>query len=623
MFSSIGLTVCALVFITIISIFYFVKKKHRTLENDIFTMILIFTIFLLFLEIGCVYMMSIRHLYPIFNEVLCRAYILGVMIWINIILIYLHTLGRNMNDKKLIDVLKNKFLFFGTVVELSLFIISCFLEIKFTSGIYNEWYVINGTGVYVLYVAFALLCGYIIYILVSNKHNTSLYKRLPLMLFMFFLLLLTIIQLMTYDFNDLTFLFTFCVVAIYFTIENPDYHLMEELEVANINAEKANKEKTEFLSQMSHEIRTPLNSIMGYSQSIMNNKNLSLQNLKDDSKNIHSASLNLLEIVDNILDISKIESGKEKIDNVDYSLKEIIYELSSFVESKISKNVEFVFTIDENLPSIINGDKVKIYKILNGLLSNSIKFTKTGKIKLDIKGNIKNDNIKLIFIISDTGVGIKESDYDKLFVKFNKINQEADVNTINSTGLGLAIVKDLVDLLEGNITFESNYGVGTKFTIEIDNKIINSDKIGKEELIKHDELKIVDCSKYNVLLVDDNEMSRNATYNVLKRFNFNIDTVNSGLECIEKIKTNKKYDMLIIDYMMPEMDGIETISVVKRLTNYHIPNILVVLSSNNNDDERTLSINSGFTDYLAKPLDNKSLKKLINKYFIDKEEGGN
>ena len=276
MFSSIGLTVCALVFITIISIFYFVKKKHRTLENDIFTMILIFTIFLLFLEIGCVYMMSIRHIYPIFNEVLCRAYILGVMIWINIILIYLHTLGRDMNDKKLIDILKNKFLFFGTVVELSLFIISCFLEIEFTSGIYNEWYVINGTGVYVLYVAFALLCGYIIYILVSNKHNTSLYKRLPLMLFIFFLLLLTIIQLMTYDFNDLTFLFTFCVVAIYFTIENPDYHLMEELEVANINAEKANKEKTEFLSQMSHEIRTPLNSIMGYSQSIMNNKNLSL-----------------------------------------------------------------------------------------------------------------------------------------------------------------------------------------------------------------------------------------------------------------------------------------------------------------------------------------------------------
>lgn len=620
MFSSIGFTVCALVFLGLISIFYFVKKKHRTLENDLFTGLLIITIILLIWEILCVFTMKNRIFFPMFNEIMCRLYILGVIVWLSLLLIYLWTLGKSITLKELINDFFVKIII--TLYSI-LFIISLFFRIEYTSGYNNELFVINGPGVYILYVCFVFVCGYILYLLISNKQKTSLFKRLPLFLLLIFLSISTIIQFVTFDFNDLTFLFSFCVIAIFFTIENPDSQLIEELEEANINAELANKEKTEFLSQMSHEIRTPLNSIMGFSESIMGNKNLTIEGLKEDSKNIHNASLNLLEIVDNILDISKIESGKEKIDNIDYSIKDIVYELTSFVESKLSKDVEFVFSIDENLPSIINGDKIKIYKILNGLISNSVKFTKSGKIKLDIKGNIIKDNIELKFVISDTGIGIKESDYNKLFVKFNKINQENEMSSINSTGLGLAIVKDLVDLLEGNITFDSNFGVGTTFTVTLNNKIVNYDKIGKVEQIKHDEIKYIDCSKYNVLLVDDNEISRNSTYNILKNFKFNVTTCNNGVECIEKIKSNERYDMLIIDYMMPEMDGIETIGIVKRLTEYHIPNVLIVLSSNNNDDERTNCLSKGFTDYLAKPTDNKSIKKLVIKYFADKEGDNN
>lgn len=623
MFSSIGLTICALVFLSLIAIFYFIKKKYRTLENDIFTILLIFTFALLFLEIFCVCIMSIRDNYKILNEIICRTYILGVITWIDIILIYLSTFGKDNKYRKISDILKEPFIIFSIITEVFLYTISCFLNITFTSGYNNELFVIGGSGVYVLYISFALLCGYILYILISNKTRSSILKRLPLFLFIIFLIMTTLIQLITFDFNDLTFLFTFCVISMYFTIENPDVQLMEKLEVANVEAEKVNREKTEFLSQMSHEIRTPLNSIMGFSESIMTNKNLTLEILKEDSKNINLAALNLLEIIENILDISKIESGKEKIDNIEYSVKDIIYELNSFVQSKIEKDVEFVFTIDENIPKLIKGDKVKIYKILNGLLSNSIKFTKSGKIKLDIKYSLNKDDIILKFIISDTGVGIKESDQDKLFLKFSKINQDVEVNTINSTGLGLAIVKDLVELLEGNITFESSYGVGTTFTVEIKNKIINSDRLGKVELIKHDKIELVDCSKYKVLLVDDNDISRKATYDLLSNYKFNIDIAKSGIECLEKIKTNEIYDLLIMDYMMPKMDGIETINIIKRLNDYHIPNILVVLSNNYNEEERANCLSEGFTDYLSKPLDNKSLKKLIVKYFSDSKEGEN
>lgn len=623
MFSSIGLTISGLIFISFIAIFYFAKNKYRSLENDIFTTLIIVTILLLFLEITCVFTMKNRVLIPMLNEFMCRLYILGVIVWITIILIYLWTLGKDLKDKRFKDILKEFFIKIVIFLGIMFYVISCFFKIDFLSGYNNELFVINGPGVSILYVCFVLLCGYLLYIIVSNKAKISLFKRLPLFLFLIYLLLTTCIQLFTFDFNDLTFIFSFCVIAIYFTIENPDIHLIEELEIANNKATIANKEKTEFLSQMSHEIRTPLNSIMGFSESIMANKNLTLEQLKEDSKNINSAALNLLEIVDNILDISKIESGKEQLEEIDFSLKDIIYELNSFVESKISKDVEFVFTIDENLPSLIYGDKLKIYKILNGLLSNSIKFTKTGKIKLNIKGEIEKDYVNLKFIVSDTGIGIKESDYDKLFVKFNKINQQVETSSINSTGLGLSIVKDLVDLLNGEITFTSNYGVGSVFNLSIKTKIKNNDKIGKVELIKQDKVTFVDCSKYNVLLVDDNEVSRTSSYKLLKNFKFNVSMCKSGLECIEKIKNNEKYDLLIIDYMMPEMDGIETIGIVKRLSEYHIPNILIVLSNNNTEEERTLCLNEGFTDYLSKPLDNKTIKKIIIKYFENKEGDNN
>ena len=623
MFSSIGLTISGLIFLSFIAIFYFVKKKYRTLENDIFTVLLILTIILLFWEIVCVFFMKNRILFPLLNELICILYIFGVVVWITIIIIYLWTLGKDLKNKRFKDVLRELFIKCVIFIDLLMFTLSCFFEIEFTSGYNNELYVIRGSGVSVLYICFAFLCGYILYILLRNKNKISLFKRLPLFLFIVFLAITTIIQFLTFDFNDLTFLFSFCVMAMYFTIENPDIHLVEELEIANKNAEIANKEKTEFLSQMSHEIRTPLNSIMGFSQSIINNKDLTLESLRENSKSINNASLNLLEIVDNILDISKIESSKEKVENIDYSLKDIINELNIYVESKISKDVEFILNVDENLPSIINGDKTKIYRILNGLISNSIKFTKSGKIELDIKGEIDKDNIKLIFKVSDTGIGIKESDFDKLFVKFNKINQDAEISSINSTGLGLAITKELIDLLDGEISFESNYGVGTKFIVSLNNKIINYDKIGKVELVKNDKMSFADCSKYNVLLVDDNEMSRKANYNLLMNYKFNVTICNSGIECIEKIKNHEKFDMLVMDFMMPEMDGIETIEIVKRLNDYHIPNILVVLLNDYSVEEKNKCLSKGFTDCLAKPIDNKSLKKLVVKYFMNKEGDNN
>ena len=319
------------------------------------------------------------------------------------------------------------------------------------------------------------------------------------------------------------------------------------------------------------------------------------------------------------MDISDIESGKELIKNEDYSIKDIVYELNSYVQSTLNKEVEFVFNIDSEIPVVLNGDKVKIYKILYGVLSNSVKFTKTGQIKLDIYSKIEKDEAKLRFVIADSGIGIKEENLDKIFGKFSRLNSDELNETYNSTGLGLAIVKDLVELLGGSIEVDSTYGVGTTFTINLVNKVIDKSNIGTVSLIKYDSEKYIDCSKYNVLLVDDNTLTMKATKDLLENFKFNISVCNSGIECINKIKSKEKYDMLIVDTKMEEMDGIEVINIIKHLNDYYIPNIIIATSDNASTEEKTMCLEGGFTDYLTRPIEYKTLKKLILKYFNDKE----
>lgn len=617
MFSSIGLTVSGLIFISLIAVFYFSKKKKHTLENDIFTVALIFTICLLLLELLYVWFISKSQLYPIITQVLCRTYILGVVIWCIIIFTYLRTLNADYTYKSNSEIFNEKFLIIIGVIGVLLFVISCFFPIEYVSA-NKEFYVINGPGVSVLYICFVVLCAYMCYFLFRNKNKISFFKRIPLFLFLIFLSLISLYQLFNADFNDLTFLFTFCIIGIYFTIENPDISLMEELEIANKNALQADKEKTEFLSRMSHEIRTPINSIMGFSEAIMSEKELTIDMLKEDSKNINVAANNLLETIENILDISDIESGKELVKNEDYSIKDIVYELNSYVQSKISKEVEFVFNIDSEIPSVLSGDKVKIYKILYGILSNSIKFTKSGQIKLDIYSTVEKNDVKLKFVITDSGIGIKEEDLDKIFGKFSRLNQDVVNGTYNSTGLGLAIVKDLVELLNGTVEVESTYGVGTTFTVNIVNKIVDKRSIGIVSLIKYDTEEYIDCSKYNVLLVDDNKLTLKATKDLLENFKFNIWICNSGIECINKIKAKEKFDIIIIDTKMEEMNGIEVINIIKHLNDYSVPNVIVATSDNASSDEKTMCLEAGFTDYLVRPIEYKTLKKLILKYFNDK-----
>lgn len=403
---------------------------------------------------------------------------------------------------------------------------------------------------------------------------------------------------------------------LYFNIENPDLKIIKQLEMLKDDIERSNRAKSDFLSNMSHEIRSPMNAIVGFSETLLNSPHFDEESARTDIKHIASAGSNMLDIVNNILDISKIESGKETLEMKRYSLSSVVMELSSIIEARIGdKPIKLIIDVDKNIPSKLYGDSTKLFQVLLNILTNSVKYTEVGKIKLAITGVRDDDYEKLSFKISDTGYGIKKEDYTKLFEKFSRL-ETATSNEIEGTGLGLVITKKYVDLMGGKIWFESEYEVGTNFFVEISQKIINDKAIGEiTEPIKSDkEIDKIDCSSYTILIVDDNKLNIKVASRLLNAYKFNIITASSGKECIYKVKEGTYFDMIFLDHMMPEMDGIETLHILRKLEGYDIPPI-VALTANAITGMKEMYLKEGFDEYLSKPINISELDKLINKYF--------
>ena len=248
-------------------------------------------------------------------------------------------------------------------------------------------------------------------------------------------------------------------------------------------------------------------------------------------------------------------------------------------------------------------------------MSNSVKYTEVGKIELYVTADVKGNNANLHFKVSDTGFGIKEEDYDKIFEKFSRLDN-ATRNEIEGTGLGLVITKKLVNLLGGKIWFESQYGAGTTFYVDITQQIVDSSKLGNILTEKGitSERNYLDCSKYKVLIVDDNKLNLKVAEKILTPYKFSITTLNGGRECVDNIKEGNKYDMIFLDHMMPELDGIEVLHILEKLDSYDIPPV-VALTANAITGMKEMYLNEGFDEYLAKPINISELDKIINKYF--------
>jgi CheY-like chemotaxis protein len=403
------------------------------------------------------------------------------------------------------------------------------------------------------------------------------------------------------------------LVSLYFLVESQDSHLVYELNEEKMKADKADSEKKDFLAKISHEIRTPMNTIIGLSDNLLDQgQSVVPEEAMQDMKNIYSAGKSLLDVVNNIMLYSQIENGNEKVSEDEYSIVELFNELSAYANSMIDKRrVTFVYDVNSNIPSRYFGDKEKLYRILLNLLSNAIKFTNDGKITISLLADkMENGAVSLLFIVKDTGTGIKDNKIDYLF------NEVKSSSMINGSGLGLVLTKKLVDLLGGTIKYESKEGMGTSFSVIVNQKVASLDPIGDVNSLyaeKINEFSYFDCSNYRMLVVDDNEIDLKVFERLLRFYRIKVDLINNGQEALEMYKRNH-YDIIVVDHLMPGMDGIDTLKELKRYKKIKLPPV-IVMTANVVTELKDTYVKAGFADYLTKPVDVNELNVLMKKYF--------
>ncbi len=590
-------------FLTIGSVFYsllliivfFSKKRLKTLENKIYSMLIICNFIGLILAIMCYYTVLYNDIVPMLNFIISRLYLIYLVSYIFLFFCYLIT-GLYTENDKLTEKIKKFFILITFIFFVIVFIVY-YLPLYY----HNENMIIYSYGPSANIIYFlATVCMTIwTILLIKNYKKVKNKKFWPIVFFIIGSLIVTIVQKNNPGLLLMTSFETFITIIMYFTIENPDAKMLEEVHKAKVISDNANEEKTMFLYNITNEIRGITKDINYEADNILNetdNKKVDLNIVNDSAREIKDSTAKFTTMTNEILDISQVDASNIKIYNEKYSIKLILKELiTKYKEICKRSGIEFRTSIASDIPEVLYGDSVGLKNVMISLLDNSVKYTKKGYIELNVNVIKKQDIARLLITIEDSGIGIKSSEIDNIF---NKNKEELKRNNLKNN---LFTTRKIITLMGGTLIASSTYGKGTTMKIVLDQKI---------EVIDNKYDKVYDKKK--ILLIEDSETTYKLITKMLKNTNIIIDRVVLGSEGLDKIRNKEKYDLILVEEELKPLNGYDIIKKLKLIKNFNTK--VVLLTKNPNIEYSYLYKDEGFSDYLIKPINRSLLLNIINKY---------
>lgn len=589
--STIFFTISSLLYSSLLMIAYFSKDRIKTPENKIYSRLIIINFIGIILEIFCTIFAGYAKENIIFYTILNKLFLIGLIVWGAVFGSYVFLISSaKKNEEELKKYMKNVLRLYITLIIIIAALVAV-LPVYFN---YRNNYVMYsyGPAVNVVYSGIFITIFLTIICLIKNFKNIISKKYLPIYAYLFVGTIITFIQKMMPELLLAITMDTFITVIMYFTIENPDKKLLQEIHASKKMADEANEEKSMLIYNMMGEIKDIAKDINISSNNILDSNNI--EENKYYAREIISSNNKLYNMSDKIYNIDKIELNKIKTVKTKYNIKLLLKEIVSMYKTKIeAKNIEFRINIDNNLPVSLYGDSINLKKALSTIIDSSYNNTKEGFIELSVNTIIKHDVCRLIIKIEDSSIGIKTEEIEE-------VNTEGNIyNT-----------KKLIAALGGTLLLTSRYNEGTIVTIILDQKINITNKKEKKDYTKY-----LDNKK--ILLVDDNESSLKLINKILTKYHIKVETTNLGKKALDKIRKGSKYDLILLDEEMPYIDGEEVLKKLKEIKGFNTK--VLLLTKNNNIEYTEEYKENNFDDYILKPIDKNTLIEKINILVNDKK----
>ena len=592
--------------IILLTIVYFTKTTFKSEENKIYGWLIITSFIGQILHILSYITIYNMEYIPLINIIVTKSYLIYLVVWISLLFVYICIVTYKYSNQKGIKKKIRKISLYTLLIDVIVLILLmmlptyCFRDsgVVYTYGAsVNLIYLIS-----IMYITISVLMFITHFKLIVKD---GLKKYIPLFTFVLIGSIVMVIQYTNPSLLLITSCETFITFLMYFTIENPDLQMLKEFHKAREFADEINNEKTEFLFNMSNEIKNPIKNINLLSKDILS----SSENTKKDALEISRLSSHLIQIVNNVLDITDLETRKIIIQGTKYNVSNLFQSINKQFESKLNEEIKYNFKYDNSIPEYLYGDSIRIKQVMNILLDNAKTYTKNGFIDVNINSIIKHDICRLIITIEDSGIGMTLEEQEHLFDK-EKIYSDETLKVIDDNQNNLGIAKSLVNLMNGSIMVSSEYGKGTIFTIVLDQKINQEEKSKQIQVVeKYEEIYI---NNDKILLVINNEDLSRKVNKFLKNYSSTVVEVTGGQACLEKLRNKEKYNVILMEEELEKLSCEDTLNKIKDTPGYKIPVIIMTKNKEFGSKERYLE--KGFKDIIYLPIKKDKFIETLNQY---------